>query len=55
MKRTDKKQITLKLDDLTQLEKQACLEDRMPLFHVEIQDKRYVMLTEDDAMELGLV
>lgn len=42
------KQYSLKLVDLVELEKRAILEDRVPVLQLEIQGRRYVVLTEDD-------
>lgn len=54
-KRTDGKQITLKLEDLDSVRKEAWSEDRTPIMHIEIGDRRYIMLEEVDAEEmLGL-
>lgn len=52
MKRTGKTQITIKLVDLEQLRKEACLEGRMPVFHIEIGKRRAVILLEDDYLAL---
>lgn len=52
-KRTDKKQITLKLSDLEGLRKNARLEDRLPVLHIEIGNRRWVLLEEGDY--LGLI
>jgi hypothetical protein len=52
MKRTDKRSISLKLDDLEGLRKNAWKDGRTPVFHVEIQDKRYIVLEEVDALAL---
>jgi hypothetical protein len=47
-----KKQITVKLDDLKQVEHQAVLEGRLPVLQIEVGGKRYVILTDDDFIEL---
>lgn len=54
MKRTDnKKSISLKLDDLAQLRKNALMDGRTGVMHVEIGDKRFVVMFEDDFLELA--
>lgn len=52
MKRTDKKQITIKADDIEDLRRNATLEDRMPVLHVEIGKRRCVILLEEDYESL---
>lgn len=52
MKRTDKKQITIKASDLDSVRKIAWSEGRTPLFHIELAGRRYVVLEEPDFMEL---
>lgn len=52
MKRTDKKQITVKLSDLDSVRKVAWQEGRKPVFHIEIGNRRYVLLEEDDFLEM---
>jgi len=42
------KQYSVKIKDLIELEQRAIFEDRIPLLQFEIQNKRYVILTEDD-------
>jgi hypothetical protein len=50
-KRTDAKQITIKLVDMESARKEAWKEDRIPAFHIEIGDRRYIMMEEADAEE----
>jgi len=53
MKRTsNKKQITVKVADLETIRHHAWADSRIPVFHIEIDDKRYVILQEDDFLEL---
>lgn len=52
MKRTDKKQITIKSSDLDSVRKIAWSEGRTPVFHIELDGRRYVLLEEPDFMEL---
>jgi hypothetical protein len=52
MKRTDKKQITIKASDLDSVRKISWQEGRTPVFHIELDNRRYVMLEEFDFMEL---
>lgn len=52
MKYTGKKQITVKADDLEQLRLTAILEDRVPVFHIEVGGRRAVILLEDDYLEM---
>lgn len=52
MKRTDKKQITIKASDLDSVRKIAWQEGRTPVFHIEFAGRRYVLLEEADFMEL---
>lgn len=52
MKRTDAKQITLKAKDLESVRKVAWAEGRSPVFHFQLQGRNYVILEEDDFLEL---
>jgi hypothetical protein len=52
MKRTDKKQITIKASDLDSVRKIAWQEGRTPVFHIELAGRRYVLLEEPDFMEM---
>ena len=52
MKRTDKKQITIKLSDLESVRSVAWQEGRTPVFHIEIGTRRYVLLEEGDFLEM---
>jgi hypothetical protein len=51
-KTTDNKGYRLTLTELRELRKQAIMDDRTPVFVVDIQGHRYVVLEEDDWMEL---
>lgn len=50
-KRTDAKSIRLNLVDLETNRQYAILDDRTPGFHIEIGDKRYVLLEEAEAFD----
>lgn len=52
MKRTDAKQITVKASVLEELQKHALDTDRIPVLHLELGNKRYVVLSENDFEEL---
>ena len=52
MKRTDKKQITIKATDLESVRKIAWTEGRTPVFHIELAGRRYVLLEESDFLEM---
>jgi len=45
-------QITVKVKDLTELQERAILEDRLPVLQFDVAGKRYVVLTEDDFLEM---
>jgi hypothetical protein len=50
---TDNKiQYSLKLKDLKELRERAVLENRIPILQVDILNNRYVVITEDDFLEL---
>lgn len=51
-KTTAAKSYSLKLSELRELRKQAIMDDRMPVFIVDIQGHRYVVLDENDWLEL---
>lgn len=51
-KYTGKKTYTLKADDLEKNVKNAILESRMPVFGISLNNKNYVLLTEDDFLEM---
>lgn len=51
-KRTDKRQITVKADDLEQLQSQALSTGRTPVFGVEVGGRHYVLLREGDYDEM---
>lgn len=46
------KSYTLKSTDLRDLTKRALLEGRMPLFQLDLGGQRYVILNEDDWLEM---
>lgn len=52
MKTTGKRQMTIKADDLEKVRKEAWSDGRMPVFHIEIGDRRYVILEEADFLEM---
>lgn len=49
---TNKKSITLKESDLRELTERAILEDRMPVLQFDLANRRYVVLVEDDFVEM---
>ena len=51
-KYTGKKTYTLKALDLEKTVTHAILESRTPVFGLSLNDKNYVILTEDDYLEL---
>ena len=51
-KYTGKKQYTLKSIDLEKNVTNAILESRMPVFGISLNSKNYVILTEDDFLEM---
>ena len=51
-KYTGKKTYTLKSVDLEKNVTNAILESRMPVFGISLNDKNYVLLTEDDFLEM---
>lgn len=53
MKRTGKTQITIKSKDLEDLRSNATVQGRIPVMHCEIGNRRFVVLTEDDFLELS--
>jgi hypothetical protein len=54
MKRTDNiKSISIRVDALEQLRKHALLDDRIPAMHIEIGNRKYVLLHEDDFLEIS--
>lgn len=52
MKRTNAKQITVKASVLEDLYRNALEVDRIPVLHLELGDRRYVVLSEHDFEEL---
>jgi hypothetical protein len=50
MKRTDAKSITIKYTDLRDLRKNAMLEGRLPVMHIELGNRRYVVIEEADFL-----
>jgi hypothetical protein len=52
MKRTDAKSITLKLEYLETISKHALQLGKIPVVHLEIGNKRFVVLAESDFEEL---
>lgn len=51
-KLTTAKQYSFKKIDMMQLTERAILEDRIPVFQIDISGHRYVLLNEDDFLEL---
>lgn len=54
MKTTDrpKRQITVKADDLDSVRKVSYLEGRIPVMGIEVGGRNYVILQEDDFLEM---
>ena len=50
-KRTDKRQITLKLDDLEELRTNALSGGRSPVLHFELGGRHWAIVLEDDFEE----
>ena len=50
---TNTKQITLKSKDLIELQQRAILEDRIPVLQFDCNNRHYVVLVEDDFIELA--
>lgn len=50
-KRTDAKQITLKVDDLEKIWVEAVSEGRRPLLQFDLGGRRWVVQDEDDYLE----
>lgn len=46
------KSYTIKSVDLRELETRAILEDRIPLLQFDLNNKAYVILTEDDFLDI---
>ena len=46
------KQYSIKLKELLELRERAILDDRIPILQFDIQNNKYVLLTEDDFLEL---
>jgi hypothetical protein len=49
---TGDKQITIKVVDLVELRERAILEERTPVLQFDLAGRRYVILHEDDFVEL---
>jgi len=49
---TNTKSITLKEVDLRELTERAIIEDRMPVLQFDLANRRYVVLVEDDFIEM---
>ena len=47
-----KTQITVKVKDLVELRERAILEDRIPILQFDVAGRRYVVLNEDDFLEM---
>lgn len=47
-----KKQITLKSEDLKLVERTAISQGRRPVLHIELANRQYVVLTEEDYAEM---
>jgi hypothetical protein len=51
MKRTNAKSITIRLADLETVRKEAALIGRLPVLHIELGTRRYVIIEEDDYFD----
>jgi membrane-bound lytic murein transglycosylase len=51
-KTTENKSYSLKLSELREIRRQALMDDRIPLFLVEIQGHNYVVMEDDDFQEM---
>jgi hypothetical protein len=49
---TNARSYSIKFTDLRDLQQRAIMEDRMPLLQFDLGGKRYVILTEDDFLEI---
>ena len=49
---TGSTQITVKVKDLVELRERAIMEDRIPVLQFDVAGKRFVVLTEDDFLEM---
>lgn len=49
---TGTKSYTIKSQDLRELETRAIIEDRMPILQFDLNNKSYVVLLEDDFLEM---
>jgi hypothetical protein len=49
---TNKKSITLKEVDLRELTERAIVEDRTPVLQFDLAGRRYIVLNEDDFIEM---
>jgi len=49
---TGKKQVSVKAEVLEKIVKEAILDGRMPVLGFHVNNENYVMLTEDDFLEL---
>lgn len=49
---TGTKSITIKEVDLRELRQRAIMEDRVPIFQFDLSGRNYVVLVEDDFLEL---
>lgn len=53
MKRTNARTITIKATDLEDLRRNATLEGRRPVMHIELGKRRYVLMEEDEYFEMA--
>ena len=51
-KLTQAKSYSFKKMDMVELTERAILEDRIPVFQIDISGNRYILLNEDDFIEL---
>lgn len=51
-KRTDKKSFTIKTDVLEKIYHEAITEGRLPLLGFQLNSRNYIIMTEDDYLEM---
>jgi hypothetical protein len=52
-KTTENKSYSLKLSEMREIRKQALVDDRIPLFMIEIQGHNFVVMDENDFIEMS--
>jgi hypothetical protein len=49
---TGKKSFSIKAAEVEKIVMEAIIDNRMPVFGISLNDKNYVLLTEDDFLEM---